>query len=83
MTACHAVVRGSIPLETAIFATFVYRFRTLAFHAGETGSIPVGRTNKNNIYSIGRVGEWFNPSVLKTEEPQGSVSSNLTPSAKF
>jgi 2OG-Fe(II) oxygenase superfamily len=29
------------------------------------------------------VGEWFNPSVLKTEESKGSVSSNLTASAKF
>jgi hypothetical protein len=28
------------------------------------------------------VGEWFNPSVLKTEESKGSVSSNLTLSAK-
>jgi hypothetical protein len=27
------------------------------------------------------VGEWFNPPVLKTGEPQGSVSSNLTASA--
>ena len=31
----------------------------------------------------GRVGEWFMPAVLKTAEPQGSVSSNLTSSAKF
>ena len=29
------------------------------------------------------MGEWINPSVLKTEESQGSVSSNLTASAKF
>ena len=29
------------------------------------------------------MGEWFNPSVLKTEESQGSVSSNLTASAKY
>ena len=29
------------------------------------------------------MGEWFNPSVLKTEGSQGSVSSNLTASAKF
>ena len=31
----------------------------------------------------GRVGEWFMPIVLKTIEPQGSVSSNLTSSAKI
>jgi hypothetical protein len=29
------------------------------------------------------VGEWFNPSVLKTEDSQGSVSSNLTASANY
>ena len=29
----------------------------------------------------GSVGEWFNPSVLKTEGPTGPVSSNLTASA--
>ena len=28
------------------------------------------------------MGEWFNPTVLKTVEPKGSVSSNLTLSAK-
>ena len=30
----------------------------------------------------GRVGEWFKPAVLKTADSQGSVSSNLTVSAK-
>ena len=29
------------------------------------------------------MGEWFNPSVLKTEDSQGSVSSNLTASANY
>ena len=32
---------------------------------------------------FGSVGERFNPSVLKTEECNSSVSSNLTASAKF
>ena len=41
------------------------------------GSIPASGAN------IGKVGEWFNPSVLKTEELQGSVSSNLTLSANI
>lgn len=30
---------------------------------------------------LGKVGEWFMPAVLKTAEPKGSVSSNLTLSA--
>ena len=29
------------------------------------------------------MGEWFNPPVLKTGEPRGSVGSNPTASAKF
>ena len=41
IAACHAVDRSSILLGTAIFARFVYRFRTPAFHVGKTGSIPV------------------------------------------
>src|SRR3989338_8894601 len=31
--------------------------------------------------NIGRVAEWFKATVLKTVVPQGTVSSNLTPSA--
>lgn len=30
----------------------------------------------------GGMGEWFKPAVLKTVEPQGSGSSNLSSSAK-
>ena len=33
------------------------------------------------IYINGKVAEWSNAPVLKTGEPQGSVSSNLTLSA--
>ena len=29
----------------------------------------------------GSLGEWFKPAVLKTADPKGSVSSNLTASA--
>lgn len=35
-----------------------------------------------NAAHPGDVGEWFNPAVLKTADPQGSVSSNLTVSAR-
>jgi hypothetical protein len=31
----------------------------------------------------GDLGEWFKPAVLKTADPQGSVSSNLTVSARY
>ena len=34
------------------FARFVYRFRTLAFHAGKTGSIPVGCTKLDIYFNI-------------------------------
>jgi hypothetical protein len=33
--------------------------------------------------ACGGVGEWLNPPVLKTGDPQGSASSNLAPSAYF
>lgn len=32
---------------------------------------------------LGRVAEWFKAPVLKTDVPQGTVSSNLTPSAIY
>ncbi len=44
-----ALLKGWRIGNDLLYATFVYRFRTLAFHAGETGSIPVGRTNYNDI----------------------------------
>ena len=46
-----------------------------AFQADGIGSNPVCRSN------YGRLAEWSIATVLKTVEPTGSVSSNLTPSA--
>ena len=46
---------------------------------------PAPRTEHAGGYNAahsGDVGEWFNPAVLKTADPQGSVSSNLTVSAR-
>ena len=34
------------------------------------------------VKKYGSVSEWFKELVLKTSEPKGSVSSNLTASAK-
>ena len=47
-----ALLKGWRIGNDLLYAAFVYRFRTLAFHAGETGSIPVGRTNIYNIYRV-------------------------------
>ena len=44
-SACHAEGQGfESPTVRQVFAGFVYRFRTHAFHVCKTGSIPVPST---------------------------------------
>ena len=53
---------------------------TVGFYPTNMGSIPVGQASLENLWKRGRVR--FIAPVLKTDGSKGSVSSNLTVSAK-
>ena len=75
------VVGSSPTLPTKInYGTVAQSVEQRTFNPLVEGSNPSGSTNKKRI---GSLGEWFKPAVLKTAESQGSVSSNLTASARF
>jgi len=73
----HWSRRIRAPTHHTILASKSRWLRRSPVTAEITGSIPV------EVAKIGSVAERLKALVLKTREPQGSVSSNLTASAKF